>query len=319
MATGAPMRAVFHFAAGPGLQAMLAGLPDWLAVEACPEADDERLFRLLPDCDVLLHVLKPATAAVIAAAPRLKLIQKVGVGVNTIDLDAARARAIPVCNMPGTNTAAVAEATLALMLAALRRLGDLDRATRAGRGWQVDPAAYDRIGELAGATVGLVGHGAVARRLVPVLQVLGARVLYTATAPKPDAVAEWRPLPALLAESDVVSLHCPLNPATERMLDAAAFAAMKPGAVLVNTARGGLVDEAAFVAALRSGRLAAAGIDVFATEPVPAGNPLLALDNVVAMPHIAWATPGTFRRSLEVAVENCRRVRDGEPLLNRVV
>ena len=313
------MKAVFHYAASPGLAAQLRDVPDWLTIEACPEADDERLFRLLPEADVLLHVLKPATAEVIAAAPKLALIQKIGVGVNTIDLAAAKARDIAVCNMPGTNTAAVAEAALALMLAALRRLASFDRETRAGRGWQLDAGAFDRVGELAGRTVGLVGYGAVARRLVPVLQVLGARVLYTATAPKPEATAAYRPLGALLAEADVVSLHCPLTPATERLLDAAAFAAMKPGAVLVNTARGGLVDEPALIDALTRGRLAAAGLDVFATEPVAPDNPLLGLDNVVVLPHVAWATPETFRRSLAVAVENCRRVRDDEPLRYRVV
>jgi len=312
------MRAIFHYAASPGLEALLRTAPGWLEVTAVPEADDALLHRLLPETEVLLHVLKPATRATIEAAPRLRLIQKIGVGVNTIDLEAAKARGVAVCNMPGTNTGAVAEATLTLMLAALRRLGDFDRATRAGRGWTLDAQLFDRVGELAGRTVGLVGYGAVARRLTPVLQVLGASVVYYSPAPKPEAVVSWRSLPDLLAEADVVSLHCPLTPATERMLDGAAFARMKPGAVLVNAARGGLVDEPALLRALREGPLAAAGLDVFAVEPAGGDNPLFALDNVVCMPHVAWATPETFRRSLAVAFENCRRVRDGEALLNRV-
>ena len=314
------MKAIFHHATSPGLALRLrAALPEWLQVETCDEADEARLFRLLPGTDVLWHVLKPATAEVIDAAPALRLIQKIGVGVNTIDLARAEARDIAVCNMPGTNSQAVAEATLMLMLAALRRAVPFDRATREGRGWALEPEDFDKVGEIAGKTVGLIGYGAVARRVEPALRALGARVLYLATAVKADATAEWRELPALLAESDIVSLHVPLTAETEGMLDRAAFALMKPGAVLINGARGGLVDEAALLEALRDGRLAAAGFDVYAVEPVAPDNPLLGLDNVVLSPHIAWLTPETLDRSLGVAIENCRRIRDGEELLHRVV
>jgi phosphoglycerate dehydrogenase-like enzyme len=312
------MNVLLHYAVSPGLARQLAALPDWLAIRGCPELDDDGFVRLLRETEVLWHVLRPVTAEHIAAAPKLRLIQKIGVGVNTIDLEAAKARGVAVCNMPGTNTAAVAEMTLMLMLAALRRAALFDRATREGRGWRLPPETFDAIGELSGRTVGLVGFGGVGQRLAPVLAALGARVLYTATARKADAAAEWRELPALLAEADVVSLHLPLNAATARLLDEAAFARMKPGAVLVNTARGGLLDEAALLAALTSSRLAAAGLDVFADEPVEPGNPLLALDNVVLAPHVAWLTPETLARSLTVAVENCRRLRDDEPLLNQV-
>jgi phosphoglycerate dehydrogenase-like enzyme len=155
--------------------------------------------------------------------------------------------------------------------------------------------------------------------LAPVLKAMGAKVLYTARAPKPDAEAEWRPLPDLLTQSDVVSLHAALSDETRGLIGAAAIARMKPGAVLVNTARGALVDEAALVEALKSGRLGAAGIDVFAAEPVPADHPLLALPNVVVAPHVAWLTVETLDRSLAVAVENCRRLRVGKPLLHQVV
>jgi phosphoglycerate dehydrogenase-like enzyme len=125
-------------------------------------------------------------------------------------------------------------------------------------------------------------------------------------------------LAEVLARADIVSLHLPLVPETDRLIDRAALARMKPGAILVNTARGGLVDEAALVAALTGGPLRAAGLDVFAEEPVPSDNPLLRLDNVVLMPHVAWLTPETLDRSLDVAVENMRRLRDGRALLHRV-
>lgn len=314
------VRAIFHYACSPSLSAKLAAVaPPWLDIRACPESEDALLCRLLANADVLLHVLKPVTAMVMDAAPDLQLIQKIGVGVNTIDLEHAGLRGIRVCNMPGTNSRAVAEAALMLMLTVLRRARNLDAATRAGDGWRLDPALFDDVGEIGGRTVGLVGYGAVPTMLAPVLRALGARVLYTATGPKTDAVAEWRELPQLLAESDIVSLHLPLTAETECLIDGLALARMKRRAVLINTARGGLVDQNALIAALRSGQLLAAGLDVYDREPVPADLPLLEMDNVVLQPHVAWLTPETLGRSLAVAIENCRRLRDGEELLHRVL
>ena len=343
----APMKVVFHTGAGPDLLDRLGKVPG-LDIVACPEDDTACLMRLLPECDVLWHVLKPCTAAMIADAPRLRLIQKIGVGVNTIDLDAARARGIPVCNLPGTNARAVAELTLTLMLAAIRRIARFDAGLRAGV-WS-NPALQDGIGELGGKTVGLVGYGAIPRLLAPILVAIGCDVIFAARRhvadatgrpvadatgrpvadatgrpaadavgrPVADAVGRQVPLDALLAEADVVSLHVPLTPETERMIDTAALARMKPGAILVNTARGGLVDQVALTQALASGRLGAAGLDVFATEPTDPADPLFALPNVVVTPHIAWITTGTFERSFSIAAENCRRIAAGEPLLHRV-
>jgi phosphoglycerate dehydrogenase-like enzyme len=310
------MNVLFHNSAGPDLAARLAAVPG-LRITACTEDDDALLARLLPETDVLWHVLKRCTAEMIAAAPKLKLIQKIGVGVNTIDLDAAKARGIPVCNLPGTNSRAVAELTLALMLAALRRLPRFDAALR--RGTWADAAMQDGIGELGGRVVGLVGYGAIPRLLAPVLIALGCRLVYTTRQPVSNALGEWRPLDALLAEADVVSLHLPLTEETESLIDRAALARMKPGAILINTARGGLVDQDALVDALRSGRLTAAGLDVFVHEPPDADDPLFALPNVVVTPHIAWLTTGTFERSFTIAAENCRRLAAGEALLHRVV
>lgn len=313
------MKVVLDYDAGPWLAERLRALAgDGLDVRACPEGDDARLTMLMKDADVRWHVLRPVTAAAIDGAPKLKLIQKIGVGVNTIDLVRAEARGVRVCNMPGTNSRAVAEMTLALMLAALRRLPQFDGETRRGRGWPLDPRRQDDLGEIAGRTVGLVGFGAVPRVLAPILAALGATVIYTSRAPRTDAGLPWRPLADLLGESDIVSLHVPLTAETERMIDATALARMKPGAVLVNTARGGLVDEAALIAALSGGHLRAAGLDVFAEEPAGAGNPLFRLENVVVAPHLAWLTRETLERSLTVAVENCRRLKAGEDLLHRV-
>lgn len=316
------MHAVLQFRASGGLRARLAAMArtvDGLAIEVVDEDDEAAFMRALPQMQVLLHVLKPVSAEVIARAPQLRLIQKIGVGVNTIALDAARARGIAVCNMPGSNSQAVAEHTLMLMLAALRRTVPLDAATRAGRGWSLPVDAPDDCGELAGRCVGLVGFGAVPQRLAPVLLALGARVVHTSRSAAGTGDPGWRSLDALLAEADVVSLHVPLTPVTQNLMTADRIARMRRGAVLVNTARGALVDEAALLAALRSGHLRAAGLDVFADEPVKAGNPLLALDNVVATPHVAWLTPETLERSLGIALENCRRLAAGDALMHRVV
>ena len=314
------MKAVLQYRASAGFRRLLSELaPPWLSTVVVEESDKARFATEMRDAEVLLHVLEPTTSAVIEASPKLRLIQKIGVGVNTIDLDAARKHGVFVANMPGTNSQAVAEAALALMLAALRRIPWMDAETRAARGWSLEPEAFDAIGEIHGRTVGLVGFGEVPRRLAPVLAALGAKVLCHSRTRRTDAVARWCALDELLAQSDIVSLHVPLSPETQGMIGRDALARMKPGAVLVNTARGGLVDESALVDALRNGHLSAAGLDVFATEPVAGGNPLLALPNVALLPHVAWLTPETLKRSLGIAIENCARVRDGRPLLHQVV
>jgi phosphoglycerate dehydrogenase-like enzyme len=311
------MKAVLQYRASPGLRRKLTAL-DFPTV-VVDENDKDTFRREMREADILLHVLEPVTAAVIHAAPYLRLIQKIGIGVNTIDLDAARRRGIAVCNMPGTNTQAVVEMTLLLMLATLRRLAQLDRLIRAGKGWKFEPELPDDLGELSGRTVGLVGFGAVARGLVPVLQGIGAKVVYTSRQRVADSPIPFLPLTELLPVVDVLSLHLPLTPETTGMIDAAAFAAMKRGGVLINTARGPLVDGAALFEALTSGHLRGAGLDVFAREPVRTDDALLKLQNVVVTPHLAWLTTETLERSLSVITENCRRLRTAEQLLHRVV
>lgn len=298
------MKVVLHFDGSDALASKLAER----SIELCPESDDARFHALLPDIEVLWHVLRPVSAAVIDRAPKLRLIQKIGSGVNTIDLDAAKKRGIPVCNLPGTNSRAVAEMTLLLMLACLRRLRELDSAVRAGS-WAGAWELQDRLGEIGGRTVGLVGYGAVPRLLRPVLEAMGAKVLYWSRS------ARNADLEALLRESDIVSLHLPLSAETRNIVNPLH---MKRGAILINTARGGLVDERTLLDALRNGHLDAAGLDTYASEPLPPGHALAALENVVLAPHIAWLTQETLQRSLEAAMENVRRLAAGDPLRNRV-
>jgi len=296
--------------------AFLAPQADWLDVQFCGEDDDATFYGELPQADVIWHVLRPLSAEDLARATRCRLVHKLGAGVNTIDVDAATERDIAVANMPGANAPSVAEGAVLLMLAALRRLPVLDRATRAGAGWPSDPTLGETVRDIGGCTVGLVGYGNVAKRVETIVSAMGANVLHTST--RDDGHAGWRSLDDLLDASDIVSLHLPLTRQTKDLIDANALTRMGEHAVIVNTSRGAIIDESALVDALREGRLAAAGLDVFAVEPVPADNPLLTLDNVVVTPHVTWYTLDTMRRYLAEAVDNCERLRDSQPLANVV-
>jgi phosphoglycerate dehydrogenase-like enzyme len=314
------MKTVLQYRATPGFRAQISQLEsEWLRVVIVDEFDKPTFAREMVDADVLLHVLEPVKAQTIDASPKLKLIQKLGIGVDTIDLEAARRRNIAVCNMPGANTRAVAELTLLLMLASLRRLTELDAETRQGRGWALDATSLDHLSELGGRDVGLVGYGAVGRCLTPMLQGIGARVIYTDLKEASETSATFVPFKELLSRADIVSLHVPLTPDTRQIMNRDAFASMKPGSILINTARGGLVDELALVQAIESGHLRGAGLDVFGSEPVDPESPVLKLANVIVTPHLAWFTGETLGRALGVFAENCKRLRDGQPLVNRVV
>lgn len=310
------LRILAHFVPGDKVLDFVAPESDWLDVRWCAEDDDAGFYRELAHADVIWHVLRPLSGDDLARGTRLRLVHKLGAGVNTIDVAAATDRGIAVANMPGANAPSVAEGTVLLMLAALRRLPGLDRAVRQGRGWPSDPGLGEMVRDIGGCTVGLVGYGNIAKRVGDIVAAMGAAVLHTST--RDDGRPGWRPLPELLAASDIVSLHLPLTARTHHLLDRDALARMRPNAVLVNTSRGAVVDEGALVDALRDGRLAAAGLDVFEVEPVAPGNPLLDLDNVVLMPHVTWYTADTMRRYLTEAVANCRRLRDGQPLAHVV-
>ena len=310
------VKVLAHFLPGDTVLNMVAPESDWLDVRWCHEEDDETLHRDLGWADAVWHVLRPLSGADLRRGDRLRLVHKLGAGVNTIDVDTATALGIAVANMPGANAPSAAEGTVLLMLAAMRRLLELDSATRAGRGWPTDAGLGETVRDIGSCTVGLVGYGNIAQRVEKIVAAMGARVIHTSTGD--DGTPGWRELSDLLAASDIVSLHLPLTPQTERLIDRTALESMKPNALLVNTSRGAIVDEPALVAALRSGRLAAAGLDVFASEPVAADNPLLRLDNVVVTPHVVWYTQDTMRRYLAEAIDNCRRLRDGQDLVNVV-
>lgn len=306
------LKILAHFVPGATTLDVLADEQDWLDITWCAPDDDTTFYRKLPHADVLWHVLRPLSDADLRGAPRLRLVHKLGAGVNTIDVDTATEQGIAVANMPGANAPSVGEGTVLLMLAALRRLPTLDRVTRTGNGWPPDADLGEASRDIGSCTVGLIGYGNVAKQVARIVTAMGATVLHTSRGD--DGLPGWRPLQQLLTDSDIVSVHVPLTPETHALIDRQALSRMKQGSVLINTARGAVVDEDALIDALRTGPLAAAGLDVFATEPVPPDNPLLGLDNVVLTPHFTWYTADTMRRYLHIAVDNCRRLGDGKPL-----
>jgi glyoxylate reductase len=242
-------------------------------------------------------------AALLAQAGRLRVISSCSVGLDHVDLAAATARRIPVGHPPGVLTDTTAELAFALLLAASRRVGAADRFVRDQRWREWSPDQL--LGrDLGGSTLGVIGLGAIGSAVAARARLLGMRVLGWNRTPRPVAGVEGVALPELLARSHFVSVHVALSPETRGLLDAAALAHMRRGAVLVNVARGGIVDELALVDALESGQLSGAALDVFDTEPLPAGSPLLSAPNLVLTPHIGSASVRTRRRMADLAVEN---------------
>lgn len=268
------------------------------------------------DAEVVFINKVRLTDEIFAACPNLKLVSILATGYNIVDLAAAKRRGITVCNVPGYSTRAVVQMTFALLLEICQQVGLHSGAVHTGQ-WQSCPdfCFWDRpLIELDGKTMGIVGYGAIGSAVGTVAQALGMKLLVTARHEKPvPEGARFVSLPELLAQSDVVSLHCPQTAENARMIDAGALAQMKDGAILLNTARGGLLDEQAVADALRSGKLLAAGMDVVSAEPIRADNPLLTAPNCFLTPHIAWAPLETRRRLQAISAENLRAFLAGKP------
>jgi glyoxylate reductase len=282
-----------------------------VSVDVWPEPvppSREELTRGLAEAEGLLCLLTdPIDAALLEAAPRLRVISVMAVGYNNVDVPAATRRGILVTHTPGVLTETTADLAFALILAVARRIVESDRFTRSG-GWKTwDPSLL--LGrDVHGSVLGLVGLGRIAQAVAVRARGFKMTVLYHDTRRMPaeeiSLGAEFTPLDELLARSDFVSLHVPLTPATRGMIGEAELARMRPDACLINTARGEVVDEQALYRALVSGRIAGAGLDVYAQEPVDPAHPLLTLDNVVALPHVGSATRATRKRMADLAVDN---------------
>lgn len=252
-------------------------------------------------------------AQVINASPALKVIVKHGVGVDNVDIAAAAARNVPVLRSMGSNALAVAEHAISLVLTLLKQIPSLDRAIKGGA-WP-KPSFIGR--DIAGSVIGLIGFGSIGRETGRLAKALGMRVLVLDPL-APDAVRQSGfesvpDLPALLAAADIVSIHCPLTNETRNLIDADCLARMKPDALLVNTARGGIVDETALCQALRAKRIGGAALDSFSVEPPPADSPLWSLDNLIVTPHVAGVTRGSAVQMAETAARHIISVLDGNP------
>jgi glycerate dehydrogenase len=258
-------------------------------------------------------------ADAIAALPSVRFIAVLATGYNVVDVDAARRRGIPVSNVPEYGTAAVAQHALALLLELCHRVGEHAQAVAAGA-WSRSPDFSFWLAppiELSGLTIGIVGFGRIGRRVAALAHACGMRVIAHATTqrdPPPYEGFAWRSIPELFAEADVVSLHCPLTADNAHFVDARLLARMKPTALLLNTARGGLVDEAALAAALAAGRLAGAAVDVLSIEPPRPDNPLVGARNCLITPHIAWASLAARRKLMTATVRNVEAFLAGAPI-----
>ena len=255
-------------------------------------------------------------------APNLKVVSNHGVGVDHIDCDAAKARGIAVGNTPGCLDASTADMTLALMLAAARNVVIGDKFARSAEFTHYDPSVL--IGyEVTGSTLGIVGLGRIGKQVARRARAFDMRIVYHNR--RRDEAAEqelgvaYRPLDDLLAESDFVTLNCPLTAETTNLIGARELSLMKPTGILINVARGQVVNHDALLAALKSRRIAAAGLDVTSPEPLPRNHPLLELDNLVITPHLGSASNHTRRRMIEMSIENLNANLRGEPLPWRVV
>ena len=311
---------------GPGVDLVAPDSPD-----ASPDA-------MLPGAAAIVSRRVPVTGELMdAAGPSLRLVQLCSARRDRVDLEAARARGVPVALLPRRGCIAVAEQTLLLMLGLSKKVVRAHAATAGGeyRELGVEPIRTEErrhrfqwmelpgIFELHGRTLGLVGFGEIATEVARRARAFGMEILYWSRRRLPaDIEAEecvhFRDLPDLLAVSDFVSLHVPLTVETERLIGASALARMKPEAFLVNTCRGGVVDEDALVEALGSRRIAGAGLDVFLHEPVPHDHPLLRLDNVLLAPHLGGGSGGARAKHAQDLMANLAALRDGRPVRHRV-
>lgn len=305
---------------GPDLDPAAAALireRGFEAVHMPPYANGELVAEFLRKTGAIGVVSRMGRidATAMDAAPGLRVISKHGVGVDNIDLAAAGARGIPVLVATGANAVSVAEHTIALLLATVKRIVPLDAGLRAGK-WE-KPRFLGR--ELAGSRIGLLGIGAIAQATARIAHSLNLEVLAFDPYAGPEAFAaagarRCDTLEEMAEQSDILSLHCPLTDATREVVNAALIARMPQGAFIVNTARGGLIDEAALVAAIRSGHLAGAGLDTFATEPPAADHPYLSEERIVVTPHIGGVTRQAGARVGVEAVRGILDVLDGKAI-----
>lgn len=280
------------------------------------ETEAEAISRI-GDAEIVLVNKVNITESLLAACPSIRLICVQATGYNVVDCEATAKRGIPVCNVPTYGTVAVAQFTMALLLEICHRVGFHDELVHQGEWTSCPNFCFWRSHqmELAGKTLGIIGFGKIGQAVGRLAKAFGMNVI-TYSRSQTDSgreIAEYVDLDTLLAKADVLSLHCPLFPETKEIINAAAIAKMKDGAILLNTSRGPLINEQDVADALRSGKLRAAAMDVVSAEPITADNPLLTAPNCILTPHMAWAPIESRQRLLSCVVENIRGFLNGTP------
>ena len=295
----------------------LAQLGDLSVYDRTPLTDENAAIERIGDAEIVITNKTPITKKILDACPSIKYIAVLATGYNVIDCKAAREKGISVSNVPAYGTASVSQFSIALLLEICHHIGHHSASVHAGN-WAANPDwcywDYPLI-ELEGKTMGIIGFGRIGQAEGRVAKALGMTVLACDPYPSDSgrAIAEYVGLDDLLARSDVISLHCNLTPENTGFINKDSIAKMKDGAILINNARGQLINEQDVADALNSGKLAAAGLDVVYTEPIKADNPLLAAKNCIITPHISWAPKESRQRIMDCTVSNVQSYLDGRP------
>ena len=275
---------------------------------------DALTIERLQGADIAITNKTPIHGAILDACPTVKLICVLATGYNVIDCDAAAQRNVPVCNVPDYGTSAVAQFTFALLLEVCHQIGHHDRVVHQGK-WTQCPSFcfWDTPQmELAGKTLGIIGFGRIGQAVAKIGSAFGMKVLAYSRTEKPGA--DFVSLEELLSQSDIVTIHCPLTPQTQGLINLQTLSLMKDGAILLNTSRGAVLDEAAVADALTSGKLKAAAVDVACVEPIPGDSPMLSAPNCIITPHMAWAPAESRQRILDCTVRSIQAFYNGRPI-----
>lgn len=279
---------------------------------------NDQILERIGDAQIIFLNKTPITAETLEKCPSVKLICVLATGYNVVDCDAAKARGIPVCNVPAYGTAAVAQFTFALLLELCHQVGHHSQTVHNGNWCRSKDFCYWDTPqmELAGKTMGIIGFGRIGRAVGTIAKAFGLRVIAfnRSQCIEGEAIGEYVDLDTLLQTADIISLHCPLTPATENIINRENLAKMKDGAILINTARGQLVDENALAEALQSGKLRGAAVDVVTREPMAETNPLLNAPNCIITPHMAWAPVESRQRIMDCTVRSVTAFLEGKPI-----
>jgi len=289
-------------------------LEPWGSVTVYDRTDsNEESIARIGDGEIVLVNKTPLPASVIEACPSIRMIGMLATGYNIVDVDFARTRGIPVCNVPSYSTNSVAQFAIALLLELCHHCGHHNTLVHEGAWTSCQDFCLWTTPqmELAGKTLGIIGYGRIGQQTAKIAEALGMNVIAYSRSQNSDG--SYVDLDTLLAESDVISLHCPLFPETKEIISRENIAKMKDGVILINTARGGLIDEQAVADGLLSGKIRSAAVDVTTVEPIRQGNPLLSAPNCIITPHMAWTPIEARRRLLNTVKDNIRCFAEGHP------